>query len=72
MADCKDIGIRFKDEDELYKQFIKAKTDYDGVKRKKGERKTSCAEFAKILIHQSLNQEGGKSEEAKGEEGKKK
>jgi len=72
MGDCKNIAIRFKDEEELYKQFIKAKTDYDKEKRKRGERETSCTEFAKILIHQSLNREGEKSEEAKGEEGKKK
>jgi len=72
MGDCKNIAIRFKEEEELYKQFIKAKTDYDRDRRGRGERETSCIEFAKILIHKSLNKGRGKSEEAKGEEGKKK
>jgi len=71
MGDCNNIAIRFKEEEELYKRFISAKKEYDRQRSGRGERETSCIEFAKILIHKALNQEVVKSEEAKGEEGKK-
>lgn len=68
MRDCKNIAIRFKEEEELYKQFIKAKTDYDKDRRERGERETSCIEFAKILLHRALKEE----EKEREEEGEKK
>ncbi|MBC8520544.1 MAG: hypothetical protein H8D26_00915 [Methanomicrobia archaeon] len=71
MGDCKNIAIRFKEEEGLYKQFIQAKVDYDMQRRERGERETSCIEFSKILIHKALK-EGEESEEAEGGEGKKK
>ncbi len=68
MGDCKNIAIRFKEEEELYKQFIQAKADYDTQRRERGERETSCIEFAKILLHMALKEEGEESEEEEGKE----
>ena len=39
MRDCKNIAIRFKDEEELYRQFIKAKADYSQVAKPEGGKK---------------------------------
>jgi len=57
MEKCKSIAIRFKEEEELYRQFIEAKKAYDKRRKEKGEKETSCAEFAKILIHKALKEE---------------
>jgi hypothetical protein len=76
MKKCKDIGIHWKEEEELYKQFIQAKGHHDSQRRERGEKETSCAEFTKILLHKALKEEGEESEEgegeAEGEEGGKK
>ena len=69
MGDCKNIAIRFKEEEELYKQFIQVKIDYDTQRRERGERETSCIEFAKILPRKVLKEEE-ESEERGGEERK--
>jgi hypothetical protein len=58
MRDCKGITIRFKEGEELYKQFIQAKAKLDAQREESGERKISCTDFAKKLLHAALREEG--------------
>ena len=50
MDECKVISIKWKEQDEIFKKFNETKRKYDQNRLKKGDKETSCVEFARKLI----------------------
>ena len=67
MKGPKTVTIRWEEDEELYKKFIKAKTDYDKPIIEAGGNKTSNATYARMLITKALKEEEEKGREAGGD-----